>query len=198
VTTATEHILQRFCDSSNLGKMYGGAYPWFVDGKAFATDSRIAAWIDSDPFESPPKGNLKQPNAAKIMAMFQGELEPLEISSDVCNCCKGVGFTIEERCSQCKGSGRVRHECDCEHCDTKYEDCDECDGKGRFTGEDAKIVCDCQGKRVNVLGHDFAFGYLQKIAALGNPMVAVKDGVMSFKCGDVTGVLMGLVPLEDA
>lgn len=195
MSDSTEHRLDSFTDKRDVVRWALGT-PWFFDGLAFATDGRIAAWMPSEPFEFTCDG--RRPNAAEIIRrmpaglVFQPlvELPPLS----ACRDCNGLGYTIEEECSDCNGTGSVEHECDCPHCCEDEEDCESCDGTGKFTGEDAKVKCNCLYQPIEVQGDTFALEYLHKIAALGSPVVAVKDEQLWFKCDDITGTIMKLQP----
>lgn len=181
-TTGGTHVLQPF------------TYRWdtlqYVDGYAFASDGAIAAWLPSEPFDS-----KFRPGRDKVIKLFRDDLEfsPLE-PLPLCLTCNGTGIEIIEECEECAGTGEVDHECDCDLCTEEYDDCPECEGKGKFTGEDAKSDCsECRERAIEIHGQRFAVLYLRKIAALGDPLIAVDDDKMHFRAGLVKGVLLSRV-----
>src|SRR2546430_1969977 len=39
-------------------------------------------------------------------------------------------FDSGDACWQCKGTGHLEHDCDCELCTERWIDCESCDGRG--------------------------------------------------------------------
>ena len=187
----TQHPLQPFTDG-NVGTRYALGAPWYVDGLAFATDGRIAAWMPSEPFETPTDGR-KPSRVSQIISEPAGlDYQPMPLF-EPCALCSGKLTVIREKCEHCDGKGRIAHECDCELCTEQYERCYECGGKGKFTGADASVACECFNTSIRFLGSSYALGYLHKIAALGDVVCAVDfaDTVKSlwFKVGEIRGRL---------
>lgn len=192
MATETLDRLAAFTDKSMFSYRENLRHPWYVNGVAFASDGIAAAWIPSEEFESPPfKG--RRPNIDWILKdQPVGEVYLPLVIPDMTPCpdCKGLGYTIEEDCDECGGTGKVEHDCDCQHCVEEFEECEECDGEGKFSGDDAKIPCDCRFEPYEVQGVTFSLKYLHKIAALGDVVVTVHDNKLWFKSGDLSGTLM--------
>lgn len=192
VATNIEKLLP-FCDADKFAR-YALATPWYTSGYAVATDGRIAAWLPSDPFDAPCDGRRPQiePLMRKPLGLNYRPLGELPARTN-CPDCNGLGYTIEEKCEECDGTGEVEHDCDCPHCEEETEECIECGGLGKFTGDDAKVKCDCRYEPFEIGGLTFALEYLLKIAALGDSQIAVDDRLW-FKCGEICGTLMPIDP----
>lgn len=83
-----------------------------------------------------------QPEAV-LPALTQGERVSLSALRAWCNVeahtkpCPDCNGTKRAKCSECKGTGRIEHDCDCPHCHIDDEGpCDECGGEKEYDCEE--------------------------------------------------------------
>ena len=187
--------LDRFCGIEDLREWLNA--PVLIGGTVYRSNGHILVCAPPEAgreYATNEWGVKREPD--KLMAQWRdGEFAPLPKlpHPQTCLFCKGAGFLPMSKCTDCKGEGTFRH-------GWHEYDCKECDGDGRVRDDDNGTLSACHG--CGGLGHErssfkvndvsFDLVYLHWIAALPNPLVAVrgKADPLTFRFDGGDGLLM--------
>lgn len=192
------HPISRECLDPECVRFDLGS-PFIVDGNVFATDGRIMVWtsIEDRPELIQAVGAItvkgKRPSAGNLQAnilpldLFEAEprFPPSLEDQPLCPRCKGQRFLDPRRC-ECCDSYLVNHQCG------------ECGGTGR-----EESFRDSAGRTYNRLvavvpGCCLVFRFIDMLdrhhALIRAPLDPVATQSVRFWCGDVSGVVMPLIP----
>jgi hypothetical protein len=137
---------------------------------------------------------------AVLTSAAQGEAVSLSALRAWCNVeshtkpCPDCNGTKRAKCSECKGSGRIEHDCDCPHCHIDDEGpCDECGGEKEYDCEecdDGKVAVMVPGV---IAGAVFDRALLAKVlaSAPGETVMMLRDDDrLNFEAPNWRGAIM--------
>lgn len=178
--------LKACCGAVNFHEPF--RFEWSGATWVGATNGSGMAAIQTDDPEVLAAANgrsLSTPSAYDVLAA-NGEGEPAAISALRAWCneeshtkpCPDCNGTRRAKCSECKGTGRIEHECDCPHCHIDDGPCEECGGEREYDCEecdDGKVAAMVPGV---IAGAVFDRALLAKVlaSAPGETVMMYLDG----------------------
>lgn len=180
-TTALTSLFEKFCGPH--GARHGIEYPFYQDGRMFATNGRIAISVVLD--EPGELAVQRTPKMEQVMDYISSPTIAWDPAIASCFVCEGTGVIESDECDDCGGTG----ECGaCEGTGTETcfscghdHDCEDCDGDGgchSCNGDGAQelretLCCLCEGKHVDIGDRKLSIEVARKINLLSNVRWAV-------------------------